>query len=1701
MSPDTTPTKGDVVSPTASPGPPLPASLQPAASITTHLASRFYASSPATRISSHALAILNTYQSTAKDVDGEKESATIPEATHVVDGALARLSRLSENQTFLFLGESGSGKSWVRSHVIAGLLRKSGNTRSTMLSLTTCIFDSLTTLQTVASSKTSKAGLLYQLQYDTSTPDSILIGGAILGHRLPRSQFSHAHTDGRSYRILYYLISGASDAERAHFGFKNRQGSTHRWKYLGPSAHFRKNSTDVEGFHRFKSALWELDFQQSEVAQICEIFAAVLHIGQLEFHRPAILDVEGLDGGVAELAQVQNTEVLDLISSFLGAHPAHIEALMVSRTERVHGETITIALDPSRARANAAMLASMLYDLTTGYIIERMNQQTLAPDGSVVNTISLVDFPGLSHQPSTGSTLDQLLNNSSAEFMYNLSLHAVKRREDLLQAEEIPTVGTAYFDNSNTIKGLFNPQTGLLRVVEEQHRNNCTDSQLLTSVRSHFEGKSDTIHVRSSVDGLPLKGFLHQNLAVSFTVKHFAGEVEYSVKELMKEDSEANSRRFYDILKSSKNEVVASLFREENDPGFAYAQQSTTPRASSATFKFDDFSHPDDAGRVQPYRSSSAKFLSPLRLASKLVKSPNTNLYLMFSLNSNDGRVPRHFNTPCVRAQVQALGIPEIVERSRTADFNVTLPFGQFIALANMDAGHAGSEREAVLFIIVEKGWPENEALVGSTSVLLSERCWMEMEDLSDGACKPRRIVFDWELNHRMTLSEVVNSSSERLLSTYSAAYRDENPVAQLDTHDLTPSAEIGSSTSDPDHTVSTINERDVRTGQRKKTHKNRHMDAQRPNNDDPGRQRWLFLVYVLTFFMPDFCIRHLGGMASKDVRMAWREKLAINIIIWLSCGATVFFVMVVPLLICPKQHVFNAKELSSHNGKKHKSEYVAIRGEVFNLGAFIPRHYPSYIAPKLFTQFAGTDITALFPVQVSALCAGVNGSVSDSVTLDKPYNASESSAWIDAREVYAQYHDFRAFTNDSRPDWFFEQMMMLRARYRKGAVGYSRKSIRKMVKKNHKVITTLNGRVYDLTEYLSGGLHQYSKAGKAAHFDPNAVNFMHQSVLDLFQQKSGDDITKSWKALTLDNDLKSRMKVCLDNLFYIGDLDHRNSTKCQFANWLPLVVSILLCSVIAVKFASSISLSAKNAPEKVEKFVICQIPAYTEDEDSLRRAIDSVARMQYDDKRKLLIVVCDGLVVGEGNDKSTPRIVLDILGVPDDPSCYPEPLSFESIGHGSQRHNMGHVYSGLYEVYGHLVPFLVIVKVGKPSEATRPRPGNRGKRDSQMILMRFLNRVHYGLAMSPLELEIFHHIRNIIGVNPAFYEFILQIDADTIVAQDAATRMVSAFIDDMRLIAVCGETGLSNAKATAVTMIQVYEYFISHNLSKAFESLFGCVTCLPGCFSMYRIFASGTGKPLFVSHKIVESYATMDVDTLHMKNLLSLGEDRYLTTLLLKHHGKYQMKFLPSAQAWTVAPETWQVFLSQRRRWINSTVHNLVELLSISQICGFLFFSMHFVVIIDLITTVVQPVAIAYIIYLIIQIVKKPSVLPLMAIIILAIVYGIQVVAFLLRRKWDMAGWMLIYLAALPVFSFCLPLYSFWYMDDFDWGNTRIVAGEKGKRVEVDEDDVDVVEIPRMRWDEYQFELYRYEAQETNSKRDSSFSNLDQVGRLAASR
>jgi chitin synthase len=294
--------------------------------------------------------------------------------------------------------------------------------------------------------------------------------------------------------------------------------------------------------------------------------------------------------------------------------------------------------------------------------------------------------------------------------------------------------------------------------------------------------------------------------------------------------------------------------------------------------------------------------------------------------------------------------------------------------------------------------------------------------------------------------------------------------------------------------------------------------------------------------------------------------------------------------------------------------------------------------------------------------------------------------------------------------------MTQMRWNNRVGFLGYTPPQLKNMANSGYSV-GVYNGLVYDVTSYVNNGPGVKPPYGEQAPQE----DFMDGSVLDVFKFNSGRDVTKQLNNLNIDKDILQRQKVCLRNLFLIGKVDNRFSPQCLFATYILLVLSIIMVSVIGFKFLASVNFGASRAPEEHDKFVICQVPCYTEGDNSLRRTIDSLAKMKYDDKRKLLFIICDGMIVGSGNDRPTPRIVLDILGA--DPNLEPEPLSFLSLGEGAKQHNMGKVYSGLYECAGHVVPYLVVVKMGKPTE--RSRPGNRGKRDSQMLLMHFLNKVY----------------------------------------------------------------------------------------------------------------------------------------------------------------------------------------------------------------------------------------------------------------------------------------------------------------------------------------------------------------------------------------
>ena len=225
----------------------------------------------------------------------------------------------------------------------------------------------------------------------------------------------------------------------------------------------------------------------------------------------------------------------------------------------------------------------------------------------------------------------------------------------------------------------------------------------------------------------------------------------------------------------------------------------------------------------------------------------------------------------------------------------------------------------------------------------------------------------------------------------------------------------------------------------------------------------------------------------------------------------------------------------------------------------------------------------------------------------------------------------------------------------------------------------------------------------------------------------------------------------------------------------------------------------------------ICLITAYSEPVEALRTTLDSVATTDYPNSHKVILVISDGMVKGAGNEMTTPEICLTMMKEFVIPPNEVEAHSYVAIADGHKRHNMAKVYAGFYDYDDatterskqQRVPMVLVAKCGNPLEINDPKPGNRGKRDSQIVLMAFLQKVLFDERMTTFEYEFFNSLWRATGVSPDRYELVLCVDADTKVFPDSLTRMVSCMVHDEEIMGLCGETKVANKAETFVTMMQ----------------------------------------------------------------------------------------------------------------------------------------------------------------------------------------------------------------------------------------------------------------------------------------------------------
>ncbi len=139
--------------------------------------------------------------------------------------------------------------------------------------------------------------------------------------------------------------------------------------------------------------------------------------------------------------------------------------------------------------------------------------------------------------------------------------------------------------------------------------------------------------------------------------------------------------------------------------------------------------------------------------------------------------------------------------------------------------------------------------------------------------------------------------------------------------------------------------------------------------------------------------------------------------------------------------------------------------------------------------------------------------------------------------------------------------------------------------------------------------------------------------------------------------------------------------------------------------------------------------------------------------------------------------------------------------------------------------------------------------------------------------------------------EIFVGIDADTIIASDAISRMVPHFIDS-KVGAIAGNAKVGN-RVNLWTRWQALEYITSQNFERRALDAFGAVSVVPGAIGAWRVSA-------------VRAAGCFQVDT--------VAEDADLTMALLRRG--YRVEYEDMALAYTEAPVNANGLMRQRFRW-----------------------------------------------------------------------------------------------------------------------------------------------------------------------------------------
>ncbi|CAD0084050.1 unnamed protein product [Aureobasidium vineae] len=377
-------------------------------------------------------------------------------------------------------------------------------------------------------------------------------------------------------------------------------------------------------------------------------------------------------------------------------------------------------------------------------------------------------------------------------------------------------------------------------------------------------------------------------------------------------------------------------------------------------------------------------------------------------------------------------------------------------------------------------------------------------------------------------------------------------------------------------------------------------------------------------------------------------------------------------------------------------------------------------------------------------------------------------------------------------------------------------------------------------------------------------------------------------------NDLIKQRVVFSSNIFAI------NVAMLVFALWAPRAISgrWVLSFIVFIKSKDCISslISCgyliykaikeyfKPPPPVESKWILSLIPAYSESEEMIKNCVFSLRDNDAQPHKQVMCIVLDG----------KPRDVKQYMRIT---------TTFKRQ-YVTSRFKRNHlvITAGFMED----VPVIVFEKVK-----------NAGKKDSLILCHDLFNvmREDAPLYTRLLRKEIEKNVLpTLVGEDFPGFDMVFCTDADSVIHKGAVAGLANALVRDPKAIASCGLVLVELEAGAEWSYWNLYQQF--QFVRRQAESVWGKVTCLPGCITMVAVRPEMAGA-------MTKYAAPITAYPVLLHQVQYLGTDRRLTYSMLSQSKDLHTVFVPDAVSETVAPQSLKHYLSQRRRWGSNAYFN----------------------------------------------------------------------------------------------------------------------------------------------------------------------------------